>query len=116
MYLDRINLGAGIDVAISNNSKNCIVCNYWYFNLGINIQKSVCNDCNGLQLFCLNITDITVITVKSIDNFCIIHYISKSETIHLLKKIVCLFIVGIYKMHMKENNIRNRSTINIFII
>ena len=39
-------------------------------------------------MLCLNIINITVITVKYIDNHCIIHEISKSDAIHLLKNSV----------------------------
>ena len=35
-------------------------------------------------MLCLNISDITIITVKNVDYFCIIHN-SKSEAINLLE-------------------------------
>ena len=45
-------------------------------------------------ILCLNITDITIITVKNVDYRCVIHSISKYEAINLLK-IQFLEIVGI---------------------
>lgn len=33
----------------------------------------------------LNIGDIAITTVKGVDNLCIIHYIKKSEAVHLLE-------------------------------
>ena len=43
----------------------------------------------------VNICDIAFITVKNVDYYCIIHNISKSKAINLLK-ILFLKIVGIY--------------------
>ena len=51
--------------------------------------------CHDLTMLCLNISDIAINTVESVDSCCIIHD-SKSEAIHLLE-ILCLKIVSIYK-------------------
>ena len=32
LYYDRIDISKGIDLAISNNNKECIICHYWFFN------------------------------------------------------------------------------------
>ena len=61
MYYDRIDLGEVTDTKC-NNSKKRIVCYYWYFNHGFKFQKSVFNDCHGLLILCLNMSDITIIT------------------------------------------------------
>ena len=58
-------------------------------------------------MFCLNLSDLTIITVKGVDYRCIIHEISKSEATNLLKHSV-IEDSGIYnKMHIKEGNIIN---------
>ena len=41
---------------------------------------------NNLTMFCFDISNITTITVKNVDYGYIIHNISKSEAINLLKK------------------------------
>ena len=41
-----------------------------------------------LSWLCLNISDITSITVKNCDYFCILDYICKSEAINLLESVV----------------------------
>ena len=84
LYCDKIDLSKGIDVAKSNNSKECIICHYCFFNNWFKCQDSV----------------------RSADSRCIIHDISKSEAIHILK-ILFLMIVGIYKMRSKKINIKN---------
>ena len=63
-----------------------IFCYHWNFNYGFKFQNSVCNCCHDLTLLCLNINNVAIITVKSVDYCFIIHGISKSEAIHLLKK------------------------------
>ena len=62
------------------------LCHYWFFNHGFKLQDSVCNDCYDLTILCLHTSDIAIITVKSVDYRYIIHNISKSEAINLLKK------------------------------
>ena len=84
LYSEQLDLSEGIDPAKSNNSKECIVCHYWYFNHGLKFQISVCNGCHDLTTLCLNISDIAIITVKGVDYCCINHHICKSEVIHLL--------------------------------
>ena len=72
----------------SNDSKESIVCHYWYFNHGFKFQNSVCNGCHDLTVLFLNLSDIAIITVKDIDYRCVVHDISKAEAIHLLENSV----------------------------
>ena len=88
LYYDRIYISKGIDLAKSNNSKECMICHYFFFNYGFRFQDSVCNRCHDLTMLCLNISHITIITVKNVGYRCIIHKISKSEAINLLKSAV----------------------------
>ena len=32
LYYDRIDISEGIDPAKNNNSKECLVCHYWFFS------------------------------------------------------------------------------------
>ena len=53
-----------------------------------NFKKDyACTGCYDLTRLSVNISDITIITVKMFDYCCIIHSISKSEVINLLKKL-----------------------------
>ena len=49
-YYDRIDTSEKIDLAKSNNSKECMICHYWFFNLGFNFQDYVCNGCHDLTM------------------------------------------------------------------
>ena len=85
LYYDRIDINEEIDLAKSNRSKECMICHYWFFNYGFKFQDSVCNGCQYLTMLSVNINDIVIITVKNVDYRCIIHNISKSASINLLK-------------------------------
>ena len=60
----------------------------WFFNHGFKFKDSVCNGCHDLATLNINISDIDIITIRNVDYHCIIHNISKSETLNLLKKFV----------------------------
>ena len=77
-YYDRIDLSEGIDLTKSNDSKECVICHYWFFNHRFKFQDYVCNGCHDLTILFVNISDTIIITVKSVDYHCIIHDI-KSE-------------------------------------
>ena len=51
------------------------------FNNGFKIQDSVSSGCHDLTILCLNVSDITIITVENVNYRCIIHDINKSEEI-----------------------------------
>ena len=88
LYYHRIDLSEGIDISKTNNSKECIVCDYWFFNNGFEFQNSVCNGYHDLRMLRLNLSDIAIITVKGIDYRCIISDITKSEATELLENSV----------------------------
>ena len=116
LYYNRTDLSKEIDIVISNNNKEYTVYHYWYFKhlsilsiLRFKFQKSFCNHCHYLLMLSLNISDITIITVKGIDYNCIISDNSKSDTILLLESLnLCLMIKGLYEMHFKKINIKNK--------
>ena len=46
LYYDGIDVSEGIDLAQSNNSKECMICHYWFFNHRFKLQDSVYNGCH----------------------------------------------------------------------
>ena len=94
LYYDRIDISKGIDLAKSNSSK-CTICHYW-FNHGFNFQDYVCNGCHDLSMLSVNISNITIITVKMlIIDVLFIKLPNLKQLIY--QKILFLKIVGIYK-------------------
>ena len=74
-----------MDLTKSKRSKECMICHYWFFNHDFKFQDSVCNGCHVLTMSCLNVSDITMITVKNADYHCTIHDVNKFEAINLSK-------------------------------
>ena len=67
LYYDKIDISEGIDIAKSNNSKKCMICNYRFFNHEFEFQDSVCNGCHDLTMLVVNISDTAIMTVKNVD-------------------------------------------------
>ena len=67
LYYDRIDISEGIDLNKSNNSKECMICHYWFFDHGFEFQNYVCIGCHDLTMLSVNITDIAIIAVKNVD-------------------------------------------------
>ena len=72
----------------SNNDKECITYHYWFNNHGFNFQHSICNGCHDLTMLSVTISDVAIITVTDVDYCRIVHDISKSDAIILLKNSV----------------------------
>ena len=83
LYYYRIYISERTDPTKSNKSRKCMTCSF--FNHGFKLQNYVCNGSHDLTMLSVNISDIVIITVKNVDYRCIIHNISKSEAISLLK-------------------------------
>ena len=65
-----------------------MICHYWVFNDGFKFQDSVCNGYHDLTMVSININNIAIITVNNVGYCCIIHNISKSKAMNLLKSSV----------------------------
>ena len=50
IYYSKPGITEGIDLTKSKDSKECIVCHYWYFNHGFKFLKSVFNGCHDLLM------------------------------------------------------------------
>ena len=85
LYYEKIDTSEGIDTAKSNNSKECMICYYCFFNHAFKFQRSR-NGCHDLTMLSVNISNIAFITIKVVEYRCNFHDISKSEAINLLKK------------------------------
>ena len=88
LYYDRIDISEANDLAKSNKSKECMICHYWFFNHEFKFQDSACNGWNDLTMLGVHISDIAIINIKNVDYRFIVHNISKSEAVKLLKHFV----------------------------
>ena len=69
----------GVDVHKTSESKECNIRHYWYFlNKSLKFQPNVRNRCHDLLMISMNLSDITILNIKSADYRCIISGISKN--------------------------------------
>ena len=85
LYFDRIDISEGTDVNKTSASKECDICQYWYFlNCSFKFQPNVCNRCQDLLMMSMNLNDIAILNIKGSDYCCIISLISKTEAMNLM--------------------------------
>ena len=88
IYYDRIYISEETDVNMTSKSKECDICQYWYFlSKGFKFQPNVCNRCHDLLMMSMDLSSIAVLNIKSTGYGCIISGISKSKTINLMQNI-----------------------------
>ena len=85
LYFNRIDVSEGIDVNKASKSKECNICHYWYFlNKDFKFQPNVCNRYHDLLMMSMNLSDIAILNIKSLDYCCIIRGIRKNKAINLI--------------------------------
>ena len=92
LYCNKIDASKEIDLSKMKNSKKCMIWYQWFFNHGFESQDYTCNGCHNMAILSVNKSDIDIIIVKHFVYCCIIHNISKSEAINLLKNSVCGYV------------------------
>ena len=62
---DRIDISEGIDVNKTNLSKECDICQYWYFkDIGFKYEANLCNGCHDLMQKAMSFDNITIVYVR----------------------------------------------------
>ena len=75
----------GIDTNKTSASKECILCQYWYFkDVGFKFKQHVCNKCHDVLMTVYELKNIAILNVKGVDFRCISWGISKDEAINRL--------------------------------
>ena len=110
LHYDRIAISKGIDVAKRNSSKECIICHYWFLNRGLKFQNSVCNICDDLPTLCL-ILWYCLLLLKALIIVVLFTALANLKQ-SIYEKMLYWMVVSICKkMHMKEINIKDSTTI-----
>ena len=66
LHYDRTDESEGIDLTKSKKSRECMICNYCFFNDGFKFQDHVCNGCHDLTMLFLNISNIDFESIQDI--------------------------------------------------
>ena len=82
LYCDRIDVSERIDVNKTNESKECDICHCRYFlNKSSKFQSNACHGCHDVLMMFMNLSNITILNIRSAYYCCIISRISKNEAI-----------------------------------
>ena len=81
----RTDILEGIDIGKINESKECDICNYWYFlDKNFNYEKYLCNGCHHLMQKAMNFNDVAIVSVKGNHYRIQFWYMSKNDAIILM--------------------------------
>ena len=98
LYYCRIDVSEGIDFNMRSTSKECYICHYWYFlEKGFKSQPYVRNGCHVLSMMSINLNDIAILNIHSVDYGCNIFGIRKSDAVNLLENTDLTEKQGYYK-------------------
>ena len=77
------------------------------FNHGVKFHDSLCNGCHDLMILFLNISDISVVTVKGVNYVLLFMVLSNLNQFSLVRKLCASKSWICIKIHFKEINIKN---------
>ena len=82
---DRIDISERIDVNKTNASKECDICNYWYFeDISFKYDPYLCNGCHDLMQKVMIFNDVAIVYVKRSAYRIHFWYISKDDAISIM--------------------------------
>ena len=62
---ERIDISEGIDVDMSNKSKECMLCHYWYFlNKNFSDGPYLCDGCHNIMQKSNDFKNIAIVPIK----------------------------------------------------
>ena len=83
---DRIDISEGIDINKTNESKEWDICHYWYYlDRNFKYEPYRFNACHDLMQKAINVNDVAIVFVKGIDYRIHFWYMSKSDSINIMK-------------------------------
>ena len=89
MQYNKVNVSEGIDVNETSASKECELCNYWFFkDVGFKFEEHVCNKCHDLLTMAHSLKNIAILSAKGATFRCILMGISKNEGLKRLNNSV----------------------------
>ena len=81
----RIDISEGIDINKTNASRECDICNYWYFkDIGFKYEPYLCNGVHDLMQKAMNFNDVAIVSLKGSDYRINFSYMSKDDAISIM--------------------------------
>ena len=89
LQYDRIDVSEGIDINKTSESKECMLCHYWYFkDIGYKFQLYVCNGCHAVSMIVHQLKNIAILNEEGVDYRCILWGIRKNDVVDRLNNSV----------------------------
>ena len=89
LQYDGIDVSEGIDIIKTSESKECMLCHYWYFkDFGYKFQPYISNGCHAVPMMAYELKNIAIINAKGIDYRCILWGTSKNDVVDRLNNSV----------------------------
>ena len=82
---DRIDISEGLDIKKTRASKECNICNYWYFkDIGFKYEPYLCNRCNDLMQKAMSFNNVAIVYVKGSAYRTHFWYMSNNNAINII--------------------------------
>ena len=82
---ERIDVSDGIDVDMTNKSKECMLCHYWYFlHKNFSFGPYLSDGCYNMMQKCNKFKNIAIVHVKKVYAEFVSFYMSKREAKKLM--------------------------------
>ena len=89
LLYEKIDASEGIDVNKISTSKECEICQYWFFiNVGFKFEEHVCNKCHDLLTIAYSLKNIAILSAKGSTFRCLLMGISKNKALKRLNNSV----------------------------
>ena len=89
LQYQKIDVSGRIDVNKTNASKECELCDYWFFkDVVFKSEEHVCNRCHDLLTMAHSLKNIAILSAKGVTFRCILMGISKNEGLKRLNNSV----------------------------
>ena len=87
--IHRIGVSEGIDINKTSESKEYMLCHYWYFkDISFKFQPYLCNGCHAVSVMAYELKNIAILNAKGVDYRCILWGISRDEAVNRLNNSV----------------------------
>ena len=85
MEYDRTDVSEGIYINKTSESKECMLCHYWYFKgVGYKFQPYVYTGCHAVSMMAYELKIIAMLNAKGVECSCILWSISKNYAVDRL--------------------------------
>ena len=99
----RIDISEGIDVDMSDKSKECMLCHYWYFlDKNFSYGPYLCDGCYNIMQKSNDFKNIAIVRIRKSAYRILFPYMSKHEAKKLMINSNLIDKMGILRMVMNE--------------